>query len=67
MTDSEQLGEVIITKNPRASSKSGNLQRVEWRNKTRDALADHISKSNGGPETQLTSTNLSRNSARYVG
>jgi hypothetical protein len=35
MTNSEQLGEVINTKNPRASSKSGNLQRAEWRNKTR--------------------------------
>jgi hypothetical protein len=67
MTNSEPLGEVINTQNPRASSKSGNLQRAEWRNKTRDVLADHISKSNGGPKIQLTSTNLNRNSARNVG
>jgi hypothetical protein len=47
-------GEVLSANCHRGSFKSGNLQRAKWRSKTRDVLANHLSKSNNDPKIRLT-------------
>ena len=58
MTNSEDLREVVSSTTHPDFSKSGNLQRAEWRSKTRHILADHLSKSNTRSTRRLTKINI---------
>jgi hypothetical protein len=60
-------GEILNTNRHRGSFKSGNLQRAEWRSKTRHVLANHLSKSSNGPLDKIDNCEFYRNSARDVG
>ena len=58
MTNPEDLGAVVSSTTHPGFSKSGNLQRAEWRSKTRHVLADHLSKSNARSAIRLTKINM---------